>query len=934
MAGEFYTGTLLASPIVRGSSGDTYPTHHSTLGSGGFMEVNTIAERNALPIDTVNGVNFDGISSGQRRIGMLVYVHSDDTIYQLKILESTWSGLTTAGKLLAIANNSNWVIFVEGGDDGTSDSNIKRQFEQLTHGFSVGDVIGYDGSVFVKVSSLTAATIEALGIITNVIDANNFNLTFSGYISTVGITDVNSNILTGGTVYYLANVAGELSPTAPTGTTELSKPMLVALSADTGVVLQYRGLYEILTSGGTVSYNEFTGYTATTQLFLDTTITGATNLGFFSGTTGMQTLPIDHLTDDSYDGSYVSVYNNFYRDDQGVIRIGVSSDGIAKRGYVRSTLPAKSLIWNEYTGDTAPVGWIFINDDVSLDSVYGSVFTGTSVSYSVPAYINTSWVEGNFYNNGSQIVVNSVIGNFLSGGTYVNSGPVYRDTENQSIGLRTIVSETPQSLKVEFDEYFIKLSGHTSIVTATNVGGGIGVYSGVSGTSLLFKTLVGDGDTTITDLGTTIQISSTGSGGVSGGGENVTKRITQSAHGFALNDVIGWSGGTYNKAIADSTYDGEIVGVVSDLVNVNTFDLTQSGYLSGLTGLAINTTYYLSDSSSGQLTTTAPTALGSYIRPVLVGLSTTDAWVFPYQAIEISSGITTIYDGKSPSTCEVGGMIVGTTLTGRTVQDLLEEILVPTINPTISAPFNSFSKLPTTTQYEVGCLVSLTFTSGFNKGSICLSGSFQNYRSGEVNSYYYDGSGLPTGVSSTSLSDVQNVVGYVVSAGTQTWNSCVGYDCGPQPLDSDGCDYSSPLPSGTTSAVSTSITGIYPYFWGIEASGGAPAGSNRPIADNDLVTGGTKVVATSDSTVCVNFNSTADDYLWFAIPTGSTSKTCWYVDVINNGGIGGGVSPGCNLFPDLDSVSVCTVCWCNQTYKVYISNYQSSISSTMQLRNS
>ena len=65
---------------------------------------------------------------------------------------------------------------------------------------------------------------------------------------------------------------------------------------------------------------------------------------------------------------------------------------------------------------------------------------------------------------------------------------------------------------------------------------------------------------------------------------------------------------------------------------------------------------------------------------------------------------------------------------------------------------------------------------------------------------------------STSLSDNQNGVGVTVPAGTCTWTSCVGYDEGPQPLDSDGCDYSTPLPSGITSAKSTNVTGIYPYY--------------------------------------------------------------------------------------------------------------------------
>jgi len=93
-----------------------------------------------------------------------------------------------------------------------------------------------------------------------------------------------------------------------------------------------------------------------------------------------------------------------------------------------------------------------------------------------------------------------------------------------------------------------------------------------------------------------------------------------------------------------------------------------------------------------------------------------------------------------------------------------------------------------------------------------------------------------------------------------------------------------------------------------------------------LVTSGTKVVDVSNSTLPIKFCSTADDYIWFATPDASITKTFWYVDASNKGSIGGAVTPGGNLFPDPQSpsVSVTTVCWNNQPYKVYVSNYQTS----------
>jgi len=148
--------------------------------------------------------------------------------------------------------------------------------------------------------------------------------------------------------------------------------------------------------------------------------------------------------------------------------------------------------------------------------------------------------------------------------------------------------------------------------------------------------------------------------------ENIKKRIYQSNHGFGLMDVIGWSGGTYSKAIADGSYDGEVLGVVSEYVDENTFDLLFAGYISGLTGLVTNSTYYLSDSTSGLLTSTQPTTDGHVVKPILIANSTTSAWVLPYVGYLLDSGSTensfidlsdtpSTYDGNDGKWLKVSG---------------------------------------------------------------------------------------------------------------------------------------------------------------------------------------------------------------------------------------------------------------------------------------
>lgn len=303
-----------------------------------------------------------------------------------------------------------------------------------------------------------------------------------------------------------------------------------------------------------------------------------------------------------------------------------------------------------------------------------------------------------------------------------------------------------------------------------------------------------------------------------------------------------------------------------------------------------------------------------------------------------ATGLTasTIYEGISPASISLGGINAGYVLTGKTLSQIIQDLLVPTLFPTLTNPSNTFSKTsPSGTIFEVGSTINISFIATFNRGSKSPQYSSPDaFRSGLPNRYNYIGTGLPSSVLSTSLTDTQTVTGYTVLSGSNTWQSSVTYDAGTQPYDSSGNPYLTPLPSGTTGNQSVTITGIYPYFYGKVASGGAAPGDNRPTATSALVSGGTKVVASSMGTITITFGATSDDYLWFAIPSTSTSKTVWYVNALNNGSIGGAVTPSGNLFPNFDLVSVTTVLWSGIEYKVYISNYQTATTGAMELRNS
>ncbi|MEJ1242102.1 hypothetical protein WBG78_28400 [Chryseolinea sp. T2] len=272
-----------------------------------------------------------------------------------------------------------------------------------------------------------------------------------------------------------------------------------------------------------------------------------------------------------------------------------------------------------------------------------------------------------------------------------------------------------------------------------------------------------------------------------------------------------------------------------------------------------------------------------------------------------------MYTLGSPAAISLGGITAGYIMTGKTYGQILEKLLVPTLNPTLTAPSSTFTDNVAAT-FEVGSSQNITFTATFSRGSISPAYGTSGFRSGLPTKYVYTGSGIAGQVSSSSLSNNRSLTGYTILAGSNTWTASVAYSVGEQPKDSSGANYSTPLASGATSPQSNTITGIYPYFYG--------KSSTLPTANNALVTGGTKVVASSSGSINISFNASSE-YLWFAHPSSVTTKTAWSISALNNGAIGS----GSDLFNAPSTVSVTTVLWSGVNYKVYLSNYATSTGS-------
>ena len=106
-----------------------------------------------------------------------------------------------------------------------------------------------------------------------------------------------------------------------------------------------------------------------------------------------------------------------------------------------------------------------------------------------------------------------------------------------------------------------------------------------------------------------------------------------------------------------------------------------------------------------------------------------------------------------------------------------------------------------------------------------------------------------------------------------------------------------PVPTSTTTSTTTANPALnYWYYGKYESIGGVV-----PIPTSLDINISTGIVVTNVNpagTIVIPFNSATDDFLWFAIPVSATGKTNWFVSSLNQGLIGGPVSPFGNLFPD------------------------------------
>lgn len=366
-------------------------------------------------------------------------------------------------------------------------------------------------------------------------------------------------------------------------------------------------------------------------------------------------------------------------------------------------------------------------------------------------------------------------------------------------------------------------------------------------------------------------------------------------------------------------------------------DDTQFKQLTGSTLHLSGQTYIMTPSG---LTLTANDGVYDIVLTAKGAGPLTDGYVLTYNdakkqielCLSAGSGGTQIYNGTSPTTCTVGGLPAGTSISGCTLSCIIQKIVAPALNPTITAPSNTFSLVCSpsapTGYYEIGTCICITGCQTFSQG--CINPQYTSVcdkRSGPPNTYTYTG---PFGTINALSAFLTNSCAFTPHniAGNESYTGRVCYNNGCPALDSCGNVYCTALPAGCTAALGASISATYPYFWG--KSAGLPS-AGQAIIDG-ACTAGNVCISTSANDTCVSNYNASGEYIWLAIPATSTSKTKWQ----------GCNSPSnCGTIPGLlfaaetcVSINSCGGLWSSVPYKFYISNYATSVNYIMAFKNS
>jgi len=301
--------------------------------------------------------------------------------------------------------------------------------------------------------------------------------------------------------------------------------------------------------------------------------------------------------------------------------------------------------------------------------------------------------------------------------------------------------------------------------------------------------------------------------------------------------------------------------------------------------------------------------------------------------------------GNTVNSISVGGATVQNASVWKTltIVQVLDSILFPTLGPSYTIPTIVLTANNSGT-FEIGQVINQSLTATGSKND---AGAFTQIRINR-NTINLTTNNSPT---VTSISNIAAQYGFsdpnnqnysyantytdsnTIVSGTTTWTGYGNYGAGLAKLTNKGTTdtnafavLSTTNPQSANNAgfasTSTSITGIYPYFWGISSTQPTTASIAAAIQAGTA----TRVLAVGSGTLTITF-AASSQYVWLAVQTGYAAKTTWYNTALNNGSIGSGQFI---LSPVSQAVTSPSAYWSGVNFNIYISGYATTTSGSIQ----
>ena len=179
----------------------------------------------------VTGAELETLTDGSNADALHTHAAGAGTFVALSDTPANFTGASLQSVRVNVGETALEFFTPAGGGGAT----LTQDVNQATHGFSVGNWIYHNGTIYALADASAAATAESIGVVSAVAGANDFTIQFGGRIT--GLSG-----LTIGEAHFLSETPGTITATAPSTEDSIIKPVLIADSATTGFIFNMRGI--------------------------------------------------------------------------------------------------------------------------------------------------------------------------------------------------------------------------------------------------------------------------------------------------------------------------------------------------------------------------------------------------------------------------------------------------------------------------------------------------------------------------------------------------------------------------------------------------------------------------------------------------------------------------------------------------------------------